>query len=236
MASSSLTDQQRQFINSFVIKLKNDPVAEMCDEMQSVVTGELARATRDNPNAADAIQQRLDEAAGLRAEGKIKKALRQLMLAAEETTSLTRAARNTAMQDEVLTGKVSFEALIHQWNARRSELKSQLAQLGSAIAQDEDEEDPAGFDVPSRLNEILGRFDNRLTDALDAMRHAESSDALEKQAQAALGVTLEYLGTLGTDPLIQFVADNPFEVDADAKAILSEPLYEIESRLRGFAG
>lgn len=236
MATTSLSDQQRQFIHSFIVKLSADPVAEMCDGMQSVVKDELARVSKGNPDAAKAIQDRVDAAIKLRAEGKPEDALRQLMLASEETTALVRAARDAAMQDEVMTGKVSFEALIHQWNARRAELKSQLNQLAGAISKDEDDDDPAGFDVPSKLDQILGKFDNRLTDALDAMRTADGPGPLQKQAGTALAVTREYLGTLDNDPLIRFVADNPYDVDADASAILSEPLYEIESRLRGFAG
>lgn len=233
MTNSTLSDQQKLFINAFITKLKDNPVTAMCSEMQSVVKSDLARLGKGDPETASLVQSRLDAAATLQADGQDEEALRQLALAAEDIADMTRAARDAGMRDEVMTGKVSFEALIVQWNARRAELKGQLDQLAKAIKADDDE-DP-GFDVPGKLGLILDRFDERLVTALDAMRNAQDADALKRQAQDALSVTTEYLGTLASDQLIGFVADNPFDVDADARAILGEPLHEIASRLRGFA-
>jgi hypothetical protein len=107
---------------------------------------------------------------------------------------------------------VVFQQTRLMWDASRKRAHAQLQVLQAAILADF-KEAPV-FDEISvlvgRLDGLLARFDDRLTDKLDeALNAATPQDRAQRHREAA-AILAEYRAFVDSDPGLRLLDDNPF--------------------------
>lgn len=129
--------------------------------------------------------------------------------------------------------KVLFEKTHLDWNSRKEQIKAKLDALHEAIL---DESQDAEFTTAAgKLQKVLGNFNEGLSDTLDALRNADTSDKRESLSKQAQAIASRYLSYLSSDPLVAHVDANPFDIKVDAAETLSAPLRLLQQQLSQIA-
>ena len=117
------------------------------------------------------------------------------------------------------------------WTGTRTLLQTNIDALKRAVqAQLADEGGALIGEINGhlqKLDRILGRLDQRLTDSLTGA--LETQDPLGRNAalQKSKAIIAEYIRYVGTEPLIGHLDANPFGVKMDLKATLAKSLTQV---------
>ena len=123
---------------------------------------------------------------------------------------------------------VSFAKSRLQWQAAKKEVETELARLRAAIISEYQQNEVK--DAVKKLEEVLARFNDGLSDSLDDLYNAEAN-AKPPLAEKVQKIVDDYVQYVQSDALITYVEENPFE-DVTVRATLLTPLTEIKSQLQ----
>jgi hypothetical protein len=151
-----------------------------------------------------------------------------------ELASLVRRLEDERTTSDAASGKVAFEKIHLDWDGAKKTVHERLAALNAAILSDE--QDDQAPTAAAKLERVLARFDEGLGATLDALRNAAPGEQRHGLATKAGTIADHYLAYLAEDPLIAHVERNPFEVEVDARRVLSAPLSELKSQLAAMRG
>lgn len=129
---------------------------------------------------------------------------------------------------KVPVGTVQFAKLRLQWQGAKRSVSGELSRLRTAV-ESELGTDPMIANL-SRLEEILGVFNEGLGDALDDLANADTPQKREAAAARAERLTEQYVDHIVADGLIEHVETNPF-VDTNVSGHLLPSLSAIQSAL-----
>ena len=128
---------------------------------------------------------------------------------------------------------VAFQQLRLQWDDARKQLREQVGRLEAAILEQSSEEEDFGAiraQAERRLGDVLEAFDDRLSDALDALYNSGGQEGgLRRRAG---DVVAEYEALITSDPLLQVLDTNPF-IKVDAVRRLEATMTAISAQLQG---
>lgn len=114
------------------------------------------------------------------------------------------------------------------WHGTRRILGHNVRELKRAIAQQYASEHPgllAEIDQNvARVDVILEKLDHRLSDTLD-QANAEADDAARgAHIEAAKAILADYIRFVRSEPLIDHVDNNPFDVDTKVRKVITDSL------------
>jgi len=139
------------------------------------------------------------------------------------------APTGTQTAGQSVFSKVAFEKVHLDWDSGKKTIEGRLAQLNQAILADADV--PEAATAAAKLSKVLGRFNEGLGDALDAMRNMEPGAQRKAAAEKAAAIAGRYLNYLASDVLVSHVDENPFDIEIAARELLSQPLNELQQKL-----
>ena len=128
-------------------------------------------------------------------------------------------------------GAVSFAKARLNWQAAKKEVEGQLSRLQSAILAEFDDEE--AIDGAKKLELVLARFNEGLSDSLDELYNAET-DKKPPLAKSALQTVSNYIGYVESDELIAHIEENPYET-LTVRSSLLDSLTEIQKQLQTVA-
>jgi hypothetical protein len=128
-------------------------------------------------------------------------------------------------------GMVSFAKARLDWQAAKKEVEGQLGRLQAAILDEFDDDE--ALEGTKKLELVLSRFNEGLSDALDELYNAEANKK-KPLAQGALQTVKHYREYVESDELIAHIEANPYE-SLTVRASLLGPLTEIEKQLQTVA-
>jgi hypothetical protein len=127
-------------------------------------------------------------------------------------------------------GKVQFEKIHLDWNAKKQAIGGRLAALHQAILSEFNDSD--GNTAAQKLDRVLARFNEGLGDTLDEMRNATTPQARSQLAAKSSAIADRYLSYLESDPLVAHLEGNPFNINLQIKETLSAPLTQLKQQLQ----
>ncbi len=108
----------------------------------------------------------------------------------------------TSAQDGPL---VAYRKLLLQWDQAKKAAGSQIGDLQAAVVR----EFPDLAGAAKRLDEVMGRFNEGLGDALDDAMSADNPAQRERHRNRAADIARRYFVMVNTHPLFRHVDENP---------------------------
>lgn len=133
-------------------------------------------------------------------------------------------------------GAVSFAKSRLQWQAAKKDVSGQIDRLRAAIiadAQEEEEEDTDAMEGAKKLESLIGRFNEGLSDSLDDLYNAENHQK-PGLAESTLTIVGSYLDFVQSHALVSHIDENPYET-VTVRSTLQTPLLEIQAQLKSIA-
>jgi hypothetical protein len=128
-------------------------------------------------------------------------------------------------------GTISFAKSRLEWQTAKKNVEVQLDRLQATILGEFDDDE--ALECVKKLELVLSRFNEGLSDSLDELYNADS-DKKQPMAQAALQTVKHYLAYVESDELIAHIEANPYE-SLTVRASLLGPLMEIQNQLQTVA-
>lgn len=179
---------------------------------------QIQEAVARGGETGDAIRARLSEA----------KTLAQADRYSEANGSLDELEQLLATPTGSEGSIVDFAKARLEWVAAKQNVEGQLHGLRTAVLAEFDDEE--ALESVEKLDRVLARFNEGLTDSLDDLYNAEA-DRKSDVARKALAIAASYRGYVESDDLVAHVDENPF-MPTSVRDTLTTPLAGIESRLQ----
>lgn len=123
---------------------------------------------------------------------------------------------------------VGLQKLRLRWQDQKKAVETQLTALRQALLAEF--QDAEAQEAASRLDLVLTRFNDGLSDRLDDMLNATPGEARNKKKAEALAIAGEYGLYVMASPLISLVDDNPY-LPVNVRVSLLQPLQLLEIEL-----
>lgn len=235
MPTAPLTATQVAFLDRYLGVTFPDARAEAPDpsifpDYLGPLETDLALLAADAPEAATRIRAMLDSAIARNAAGDLVGGLAGLDAASDALSRARSEARQEVAQASIPEGKALLEKLVQRWIGDKAAYRARLDSLADEII--DDAEDPSAAGAVNTLSDVLRRFDQGLTAALDTMRQTADPAGRARLAAEASTIAGNYVAHIASDPVLSHLRTNPFGIDVDAASALTPGLQDLIGQLR----